>query len=115
MTDFHRELRLLLEQALDLPDAAAREALLAAHPDAALAAEVRGLLGLEAQAAALDRAAAQRTLASEPPLPERIGPYRIVGLLGSGGMGAVYHGVRDDGSFRKDVAIKVMRDVYSAE
>ena len=115
MTDFHRELRDLLERALDLPDAAAREALLAAHPDVALVAEVRALLGLEAQAAALDRAAAQRTLASEPPLPERIGPYRIVGLLGSGGMGAVYHGVRDDGSFRKDVAIKVVRDVYSAE
>ena len=30
-------------------------------------------------------------------------------------MGDVYLGVRDDGSFRKEVAIKVARDVYSAE
>ena len=38
-----------------------------------------------------------------------IGPYRIVGTLGSGGMGSVLLGVRDDGNFQKQVAIKVIR------
>jgi serine/threonine protein kinase len=38
-----------------------------------------------------------------------VGPYRIVGLIGEGGMGAVYEGVRDDDQFRKRVAIKTLR------
>jgi len=38
-----------------------------------------------------------------------LGPYRIVGLIGEGGMGAVFEGVRDDDQFRKRVAIKTLR------
>ncbi|VAW03020.1 serine/threonine protein kinase [hydrothermal vent metagenome] len=41
--------------------------------------------------------------------PERIGAYRITGLIGQGGMGAVYHGKRDRGDFDHDAAIKVIR------
>ena len=41
--------------------------------------------------------------------PERIGVYRITGLLGEGGMGAVYRGERSDGLFEQTVAIKLMR------
>jgi serine/threonine protein kinase len=39
----------------------------------------------------------------------RMGPYRITGFLGRGGMGAVYRAVRDDAAFEKEVAIKLLR------
>jgi len=40
---------------------------------------------------------------------KRIGPYEILGPLGEGGMGAVYHARRNDEVFQKDVAIKVVK------
>jgi serine/threonine-protein kinase len=39
----------------------------------------------------------------------RIGPYRLTRLVGRGGMGAVYEAVRDDGQFRQQVALKIIR------
>jgi len=39
-------------------------------------------------------------------MPERIGPYRIVRLLGKGGMGAVYEGIHE--AIERRVAIKVL-------
>ena len=46
---------------------------------------------------------------------ERIGAYRIVGLLGTGGMGDVFKAVRDDDQYEAEVAIKLMRaDMRSA-
>src|SRR4051812_42796051 len=46
-----------------------------------------------------------QTLVTEP---ERIGPYRIVQLLGKGGMGTVYE-AEESGPVRRRVAIKVIR------
>lgn len=50
-----------------------------------------------------------------PPQPQaqqassiRLGPYRIVRELGRGGMGVVFLAVRDDGAFRKNVALKLL-------
>lgn len=40
---------------------------------------------------------------------QRIGPYRIVRIIGEGGMGAVYEAVRDDQEFDRQVAIKLLR------
>jgi serine/threonine protein kinase len=37
------------------------------------------------------------------------GPYRVLRELGAGGMGVVYLAVRDDGAFRKNVALKLLR------
>lgn len=42
-------------------------------------------------------------------IPKRIGVYRIDGVIGVGGMGAVVRGVRDDGLFEQTVAIKLIR------
>ncbi len=39
----------------------------------------------------------------------RLGPYEILALLGSGGMGHVYLGVRADEHYQKRVAIKVVK------
>jgi len=42
-------------------------------------------------------------------LPERVGPWRVTGLLGEGGMGVVYRAERDDGLFTRTVALKQIR------
>lgn len=40
---------------------------------------------------------------------EHIGPYLVAGVLGQGGMGAVYLAERDDDQYRQRVAIKLIR------
>src|SRR5262245_58223085 len=39
----------------------------------------------------------------------RLGPYRLLRLIGRGGMGAVYLGVRDDEQYERQVAVKILR------
>ncbi|NHK26443.1 serine/threonine protein kinase [Parvularcula flava] len=41
--------------------------------------------------------------------PERIGAYRLVDIIGEGGMGTVFTGERDSGDFEHKVAIKIIR------
>jgi serine/threonine protein kinase len=41
--------------------------------------------------------------------PQRIGPWRVLHLIGRGGMGEVYLGERADGAFVRKVAIKFLR------
>src|SRR5687768_2231789 len=55
------------------------------------------LLKLEASAPAVDRRG------------ERLGPWRVLAPLGSGGMGDVWEARRDDGAYEARVAIKVLR------
>jgi eukaryotic-like serine/threonine-protein kinase len=44
---------------------------------------------------------------------EMIGPWRLLKPLGEGGMGVVYLAERADGSFRQQVALKLLRQVYT--
>jgi non-specific serine/threonine protein kinase/serine/threonine-protein kinase len=46
--------------------------------------------------------------APSAPFVERIGPYRILRPIGSGGMGSVFLAVRDD-DYKKQVALKVIK------
>lgn len=50
---------------------------------------------------------------SEPP-PERIGPYRVLGEAGRGGMATVYLAERDDPQLHHRVAVKVVRDAIAS-
>jgi serine/threonine protein kinase/tetratricopeptide (TPR) repeat protein len=47
-------------------------------------------------------------MSSEQPLPQQIGPFRVLQLLGEGGMGLVYE-AEDTGPVRRRVALKVVR------
>ncbi len=42
-------------------------------------------------------------------LGQRLGPWRITGILGTGGMGTVYEAERDDGQYHQRVALKCIR------
>src|SRR5581483_8828222 len=47
------------------------------------------------------------------PMRDQLGPYRILDLLGNGGMGSVYR-ARHDG-LRRVVALKIVHEKYLAE
>ncbi len=109
----------LLDEALDL-DAGARAAWLdrqgRTHPD--LAPALRRLLAAHATSETTDLLARLPTLDGRPPAPPphealqacaRIGPYRLVRELGSGGMADVWLAERADGAFAREVALKLPR------
>jgi serine/threonine protein kinase/tetratricopeptide (TPR) repeat protein len=105
-------------EALQLPGSERSAAIeRACGDDAELLAEARALLA-EARAtsfdavtarigAAVDRAA-QSLLGVEAPASRQVGPYRIVGVLGEGGMGTVYHAEQTE-PIRREVALKMVR------
>ena len=77
--------------------------------DDKLRRDVESLLKLESEVDGFLPEPAVR-LEQEPSLESgiRIGPYRIVELIGRGGMGAVYRAVRED-DFEKQVALKLLQ------
>ena len=56
-----------------------------------------------------DASAAEDRDSGKDMVGRRIGPYRLIRLVGRGGMGAVYLGVRDDDQYQKQVAIKLLK------
>ncbi len=106
----------LFNAALDLP-ATQRQAFLDREctGDPELLLEVRAMVDADADPgatldAAMEEGAEAWALATEEQaIGQRLGPYRITGFLGRGGMGAVYRAVRDDAAFQKEVAIKLLR------
>lgn len=115
-----REIESVLDAALDLP-AAQRVGFLDRRcaQDADLREDVAQLLRacafsehfLEQPVAGEAAPFVALSLASAdlPAVGERVGAYRIIGEAGRGGMGVVYIAERDDGVFRKRVALKLVR------
>ncbi|GMV09335.1 MAG: hypothetical protein AMXMBFR55_10690 [Gemmatimonadota bacterium] len=108
----------LFHQAVDLP-VPDREAFLAkaCGGDASLRAEVASLLHGDADdASLLDGDVGRVAVALFPPArsapvpPHAFGPYRLVRLLGEGGMGVVYLANRAD--LGSEAAVKVLRDAW---
>ncbi len=76
----------------------------------AQAALARGVVGRSADDT-VTKAGPEEDDASAAP-PEFIGPYRVVGTLGRGGMGVVY--LAEDPQLRRQVAVKVMKTRFAA-
>lgn len=104
-----QRIRLLFDQVIDCQTPSEQDALLeiwSTTADARFLPELRRLL------------AADRELGSPPsagdgpkPAPDLLpafGPYQATGVLGRGGMGAVYLACRQDGQFDRKVAVKVV-------
>jgi eukaryotic-like serine/threonine-protein kinase len=121
-----RQIETILDAALDLPPEQRSERLTewcAGNPS--LRAAVEGLLlsceeptRMRPHVAIGAPLLAQVTLEArraEPPAISRVGTYRIIRHLGSGGMGSVYLAERDDGQFSMLVALKLLRRLWSTE
>jgi tetratricopeptide (TPR) repeat protein len=83
--------------------------------DIALRYEIESLLEHDAppgsgfQTAVEEEAEVLARQNAESFIGRRIGAYRVTGLIGEGGMGAVYRAVRDDDQYLKEVAVKLVR------
>jgi serine/threonine-protein kinase len=102
-----REALLLLEDVLDLPESRRESWIAAKTTNEAVKRRLAAML--EADRISSLRTGAATLGLDGGPLPARIGPYRVTGLIGRGGMGAVYRAERDAGDFARDVAIKVVK------
>jgi eukaryotic-like serine/threonine-protein kinase len=109
----------VFHEAADLPRSEHRAYLrVACAGDESLIAEVEALLNEDAHGSSLlDRDVAVvaheilgDSAAHEPPPFQNFGPYRIIRLLGEGGMGVVYLAERDD--LGSQVAVKILRDAW---
>ncbi len=82
-----------------------------------LAAELRELLARDTEGARRLAGNAWERFAAEtgpPPLPEAIGPYRILSEIGRGGMGRVFLAEEVRAAFRRRLALKVIDRPWAA-
>jgi len=103
-----REAICLFDDLLDVPETGRARWIDERTADPAVKARLAELLEAE-RISSLRTGGAALGLSGPAPLPERIGRYRITALIGRGGMGAVYRGLRDSGDFAHEVAIKLIK------
>ena len=99
----------LVERAMDQPSPDRAAWIRSRRLPEAVRARALALLSGSRGAAAMLPTGGAPGQAGEAAAPERIGAYRVTGLVGQGGMGAVYRGERAAGDFEHTVAIKVIR------
>ena len=118
MTPEHwQRVKELVGQALEI-DPAQRPAFLAqaCAPNPSLLADVERLLAAEQRAgsvflnepAPLQLVQPDSEQASDRRIGQVFGPYKIVSVIGEGGMGTVYRATRADDQYQKEVAIKLV-------
>jgi serine/threonine-protein kinase len=103
-----REAISLFDDLLDVPETSRARWIDERTADPAVKARLAELLEAD-RIASLRTGGAALGLSGAAPLPDRIGRYRITALIGRGGMGAVYRGLRDSGDFTHQVAIKLIK------
>ena len=118
-----QQIRAVFESVIELPPEDRRDSLTGFRKvDPSLAAEVDLLLAAHQRPAGfMEQPIAN--LHSPAPCDDvrldlvtsRIGSYEVIREIGRGGMGTVYEAARIDGSFRKRVAIKVIRATLLTE
>ncbi|MBR9990574.1 MAG: serine/threonine protein kinase, partial [Gemmatimonadetes bacterium] len=105
----------LFEAALELEPERRHEFVLAScGTNEAMRAAVLGLLSAHAREAGVLEVQPD-ALFGHHDAPERLGAYRLLREIGRGGMGVVYDAERDDGQFRRRVAIKIIRHGADAD
>ena len=108
----------LFDGALDQPPKQRAAWLQARCGESDVRAEVEALLQAhDRRDGILDRnaLAVADALISTPRIERQIGPYRVRRELGRGGMGVVYLAERVDGQYRRQVAVKLLRNSPDAE
>lgn len=118
VSSLDREALRILEEILELDDTAARVDRMRqmCGADAFLRSRVEQLLARHESDARLlptESFVAPRDSLFE--IPDRVGPYRVLGEIARGGMGAVVKAERDDGVFLQLVAIKLIRGDIASE
>ena len=108
------EVERLLDLALEVPPGDRSELLTEECPNPAIRAEVESLLEYAIDAElyfddAIRGVARSLRTSNEASPGDAIGAYRIVSLIGRGGMGRVYLAERADGEIQQRVAVKLLR------
>jgi tetratricopeptide (TPR) repeat protein/tRNA A-37 threonylcarbamoyl transferase component Bud32 len=112
----YQELRRSFEELLELrPEERARTLQEISNRDAEFGAELRRLLAEHGRTAALLDRPPVEAFAHRKQEARQLGPYFLQREIGSGGMGVVYEAMRVDGSYRKRVAIKILRRDLSSK
>lgn len=104
------EIKALFDAVLDL-GTAEREAQLAAHADdPGFVAEVRSLLGWHDDSGTFLESPVLHVaeFGVDPLIGQSLGPWRVVDVIGHGGMGVVYRAERADDAFTRQAAVKVI-------
>ena len=104
--DTERAALALFEELIDIRESDRDGWIAARTADPAVKARLAAMIAADRISSLGTGAAA---LAALGPAPDRVGAYRITGLIGRGGMGAVYRASRDAGDFDLDVAIKIIK------
>lgn len=112
-----RDMEAIYDAAVDLPPAE-RDRYLDEQcgPDTDLRREVAGMFADAAGFTGVveSAAAAATDDDADPWVGRRLGPYRVLRLIGHGGMGAVYECLREEG-FEKRVAVKLVKYTFDSD